>query len=318
MKNNNSVKRESRFLGEFVLLAITLLWGSTFVIVKQSLTDISPVLYVAIRFTIASIVLFPIYLWKREEKEKLISKPGVFLGAWLFLGFIAQTIGLRYTTATKSGFITGTFVVMIPIFQIFIEKKKPSKGTVMGVFVVFVGLLFLSSGGNSVLEFINMLGRDFNWGDLLTLISAVFFSIHIVYLDKFSREHSTLGLLSSQFITVSVFSVIAVLLFASTGIEQVKADFNGFLVFSLLFTALIATLFNIGLQTKFQKTVSPAKAGIIYSLEPLFSAILAFFVLNEKISNFGYIGSALIFAGLLLSEVYDNLFNKDGKESAER
>lgn len=317
MKNNPG-KKDSRFIGEIVLFTITLLWGSTFVIVKQSLAGISPVLYVAIRFTIASIVLFPIYLWFRKEKEKLIIGPGVFLGAWLFLGFIAQTIGLRYTTATKSGFITGTFVVMIPIFQIFIEKKKPTKGTVMGVFVVFIGLLFLSSSGNSMLEFLNSLGRDFNWGDFLTLLSAIFFSIHIVYLDKFSKEYSTLRLLSNQFIVVAALSITTVFLFSVSGIEQVKIDFNGFLLFSLLFTALVATLLNIGLQTKYQKTVSPSKAGIIYSLEPLFSAILAYFVLNEKISNFGYIGSVLIFAGLLLSEVYDNLFNKNGKESAER
>ena len=284
---------------------------------KQSLNDISPILFVAIRFSIASIVLFPILLWKKKKEEKMILISGLFLGVLLFLGFVSQTMGLRLTSATKSGFITGTFVVMIPIFQIFIEKKKPSFGTVLGIILVFLGLLFLSSSGNSIFEFLAALGRDLNFGDFLTFLSAIFFSIHVVYLDKYSKENPLFNLLFSQLVTVSVLGFLFMYIFNVTTIEPVKADFNSFVIFGLLYTAIIATLMNIGLQTKYQKTVSPSKAGIIYSFEPLFSAILAFFVLNEKISNFGYIGSILIFLGLIVSEIFDNLFNKNGKGSAK-
>ena len=313
---NSSTKKESRFLGEIVILLITLLWGSTFVIVKQSLNDISSMLYVAIRFSLAAVVLLPIFLLKWDKKKKFIIWPGVFLGIWLFLGFTVQTMGLGLTTATKSGFITGIFVVLIPFFQIFIEKKKPSKGIVTGICLVFLGLVFLFSGGNSVFEFFSLIGNDLNFGDFLTFLCAIFFAVHVVYIDKLSKENSLLSLLFSQLITVSVLSFIFTGIFSITSIEQIKAEFSGYAIFSLLFTAIIATLMNIGLQTKFQKSVSPSKAGIIYSFEPLFAALLAYIVLNEKIGKFGYIGSALIFSGLIVSEIYDNLFNKDGKESA--
>lgn len=315
--NNIPGKTASRFTGEFVLFLITLLWGSTFVIVKQSLSDVSPYLFVAVRFSIAALVLLPVVLWRKKNKGEIFIWPGIFLGIWLFLGFITQTIGLNHTTATKSGFITGTFVVLIPFFQIFIEKKKPSKGTMIGICIVFVGLLFLSSSGNSIFEFVGSLGKGFNIGDFLTLLGAVFFSIHVVYLDKFSKEYSPLSLLFSQFVLVSVFSFASAFLSPAAGSGPLQWNLTGFVVFSLLYTALIATLMNIALQTKYQKTVSPSKAGIIYSLEPIFSAVLAYFVLNEKISNFGYIGSALIFTGLVISEVLDNYLYKNGKESAQ-
>lgn len=307
-KNKNFT---SRFIGEIILISITILWGSTFVIVKQALADISSTLYVAIRFTIAAIILFPIFLMFKKKEEKLFIMPGIILGVLLFLGFVTQTMGLQSTTATKSAFITGTFVVMIPFFQIFIEKKKPSFGTIIGVVLVFAGLVFLSSSGNSIGEFLSSLGNGFNFGDFLTLLCAVFFSIQVVLIDKFSREHSILGLLFSQLVTVSVLSFALTFLFDVSSIETVKFNFNGFVLFSLLFTAIVATLINIGLQTRYQKSVSPSKAGIIYSFEPLFAAILAYFVLNEKINNFGYIGSVMIIAGLIISEIYDNIFKSN-------
>lgn len=314
---SNTPKTESRFLGEIIIFTITLLWGSTFVIVKQSLNDISSLLYVAIRFSIAALILFPIYQWKRNKKEKFIIWPGVFLGVWLFLGFAVQTMGLKLTTATKSGFITGIFVVLIPFFQIFIEKKKPSKGTIIGICLVFLGLIFLSSGGSSIFEFLSLIGNDFNFGDFLTFLCAIFFAVHVVYIDKFSKENSILSLLFSQLITVAVLSFLFVFVFSASSIEPVRIELNSYLIFSLLFTAIIATLVNIGLQTKYQKTVTPSKAGIIYSFEPLFSAFLAYLILNEKIGKFGYIGSALIFSGLIVSEIYDNLINRNGKESSK-
>ena len=314
---NKSEKFASRFKGELILIAITILWGSTFVIVKQSLSDISSALYVAIRFSTASIILLPIFLKFRKLGEKLIIWPGAALGVLLFLGFVTQTMGLQYTTATKSAFITGTFVVMIPFFQIFIEKKKPSRGTVIGIFLVFMGLIFLSSPGNSIFEFISSLGSGFNFGDFLTFLCAVFFAIQVVYIDKFSKENPVLSLLFSQLVTVSILSFFLVFLFDVTSIEKAKIVYNGNVIFSLLFTAIVATLINIGLQTRYQKSVSPSKAGIIYSFEPLFAAILAFYVLDEKISNFGYIGGILIIAGLIISEIYDNLFNSNGKGTEE-
>lgn len=315
--NNSSLKPAGTFFGEGALLLMTIIWGGTFVIVKESLSDASPVMFVAFRFLIAGSVLLPIVLLKEKKLNREALLPGTFLGALLFLGFVTQTIGLKHTSATKSGFITGSLVVMVPIFQTIIEKKIPTRGAMMGTALVFLGIVFLSSGGSSITNFLQELGGNFNFGDTMTLICAAFFALHVVYIDILSPKYSFWTLLVSQLLSVSVMSFIAAFAFDISSYENIEVRFSSYLVFGLLYTSLLATLLNIGMQTKFQKVVSPTKAGIIYSFEPVFAGIFAFFLLNEKISNFGLLGSVLIFSGLIVSEVYDKIKNKNGKQSAE-
>lgn len=131
-----------KYTAEAILILVTLIWGATFVIIKVALNDISPMTFVATRFLIASIILFPFYLKIRKRFNKTITLSGILLGTMFFLGFATQTIGLKYTSATKSGFITGTFVIFTPIFQLLFEKKRPSKGNLFGVVLVLAGLNF--------------------------------------------------------------------------------------------------------------------------------------------------------------------------------
>ncbi len=310
--NNLFNKYKQKYIGEGVLLFMTITWGATFVIVKESLDSLSPTLFVGIRFCVASVILLPILLFKIKKWNIKVVLPGVILGSLLFLGFEFQTIGLKYTTASRSGFITGTLVIMIPLFQTFIEKKFPSKGALFGISLVFLGLIFLSSNGNTVLGFLHDIGSDFNLGDWLTLICAAIFALQVVYIDIFSSKHEFWTLLFIQLATVAVEGLFVAAIFSFIGFEQIHFEMNSYILFAFLYTAVLATLVNIGLQTKFQKLVTPAKAGIIYSFEPIFSAALAFFVLSEKISNFGLIGCALIFSGLVVSELYDSLVKKNG------
>lgn len=316
--NNSSEKPSGKFLGESALLLMTILWGGTFVIVKESLNDISTMLFVAFRFGIAASVLILIIALRKTAIDLKSILPGMFLGAFLFLGFFTQTIGLKYTSATKSGFITGSLVVMVPIFQMIIEKKNPSRGSIIGTVLVFFGILFLSSGGTSINNFLYELGSGFNFGDGMTLICAVFFALHVVYIDLISSKNHFWTILLTQISTVSVLSFIAAFLFAGVSIETLHISFTKYLLFGLIYTSLLATLFNIGLQTKFQKVVSPTKAGIIYSFEPIFAAVFAFFLLNEKITNFGLVGSAMIFLGLIVSEVYDSFFSQKDRHQEKR
>lgn len=313
--NNSSQKTVAKYFGESALLLMTILWGGTFVIVKESLNDISSMLFVAIRFGMAAAVLTLIIIATKNKIDRKSILPGIFLGTFLFFGFFTQTIGLKYTSATKSGFITGSLVVMVPLFQTIIEKKIPSKGAQIGSVIVFIGILFLTSGGNAIGTFLNELGTNFNFGDGMTLICAVFFALHVVYIDLISSKNDFWTILIIQISTVSLLSFAAAFLFAGISAETLHISFTSYLLFGLLYTSLVATLFNIGLQTKFQKVVSPTKAGIIYSFEPIFAAIFAFFLLNEKISNFALAGSALIFLGLIVSEVFDSFFWKNEKEN---
>jgi drug/metabolite transporter (DMT)-like permease len=304
---SNHIKLKS----ESVLLFITLLWGATFVIVKESLHDISSMLFVSSRFLIASAILFIILLVRKQKFVKSAVAPGIFLGIFLYLTFVFQTIGLKYTTATNSGFITGSSVVIVPFLQFFIQKKKPSRGAIFGTILVFGGILFLSSGGNSIGMFLNQFGKNFNIGDFLTMGCALSCAFHIVYIDKISSVHDNWILLITQLITVGVLALLTGILFAAFSIEPLRITFTNNLFFGIFYTSIFTTLVTIGLQTKFQKNVTPAQAGVIYSFEPIFAAVFAFFLLGEKISMFGWVGCFLIFLGLILSMTLDPEMSKE-------
>jgi drug/metabolite transporter (DMT)-like permease len=309
MTNKDSLKSSQKYFGETALFIMTIIWGGTFPLVKESLNDISSQVFVAIRFGIAAVIVGSFLLSKKYPLEKKAVIPGIFLGVILFCGFLFQTNGLRFTTATKSGFITGTLVVMVPFFQTVIEKKFPSKGAQIGTVLVFIGLIFLSSGDSSLTTFLFDLGNSFNIGDWLTLICAASFALHVVYIDIISPKYDFWNLFFMQLITVAVLSFVASFLLHIATVEEYKFIFTSDLVTGLLYTAVLATCVNFGIQTKYQKVVSPTKAGIIYSFEPIFAAIFAFFLLNEKITNFGLVGCVLIFSGLIAAEVLDNYLN---------
>ncbi len=307
----------SKLTGEAALLLVTLLWGATFVIIKEALNDASPLLFVGARFSIAAILFIPIIYKSRKTITKQALLPAMFLGVLLFLSFVIQTFGLQYTTATKSGFLTGSLVVMIPFFQLLIIKRKPTKGAIIGSMLVFVGILLLSSGGESLIAFFEDLGNNFNVGDFLTLVCAVIFALHVVFLDVFTKKYDYKFLVFMQLFITAVLSVVSAVIFNGIGITSYKFNLSANLIVAILYTSIFATLINTVLQTKFQKAVSPAKAGIIYSFEPIFAAIFAFIILDERISFIGIIGCCLIFAGLIVSEIYDSFFNINGKQNLQ-
>ncbi len=311
--NNSNISFHERFRSEIALLLVTLLWGGTFAIVKESLNDISSMLFIALRFSFAALLLTPFVLKQRKYFNTKSVVAGIILGMLMFFAFAAQTVGLKYTTATKSGFLTGTLVVMVPILQTIIKKTVPSRGSIIGVALVFTGIVFLSSGGDSILTFIDDLGSNFNIGDWLTLVCAFLFALHVVYLDMFSNKYNFWVLLFFQIFISALMGFGASSLFSAVNLEAVRLNLTTYLLFGLVYTSILATLITTALQTKFQKNVTPTKAGIIYSFEPIFAAIIAFFALSEKITNFGLIGCVLIFSGLLISEVYDALKKRNGQ-----
>ena len=293
-----------KYTGEGALLFNTLIWGGTFALIKSAFTDISPLLFLGLRFSIAALIFLPfVYAsLKKTNKQTLIA--GSVLGLFYFAGFTAQSLGLNLTTATKSGFITGTFVVFIPILQLIIEKRKPKWFNLFSVFLVLIGLIMLSSKGENVLDFINQLGSDFNLGDLLTLFCALLFAFQVVYVDVFTKKYDYLPMVFVQLLITGVGGFILSFIFSITSLEIVRFTINVTVVTAILYSAIFASTIATVIQLKFQKSVSPTKAGIIFSIEPIFAAVFAYFLLNEKISNFGLIGCVIIFIGLIVSELF--------------
>ena len=304
--NNFSSSVIQKYRGELILLMITLFWSATFVIVKESLTDISSMLFVGLRFLIAGLILIPIVIRKKIKWKGVNLKLPVILGVLLFLGFSAQTIGLKYTSATKSAFLTGSAVIIIPILQTIIEKRKPKSGSIVGVVVVLIGILLLS-GGNSIFTLLEDLVSNFNFGDGMTLLCAVFFALYVVYLDVLSNQYNFWLLLIIQIIVTSSIAFVFSFIFDFANFEAIKINLTPQLGMGILYTAIFATLFTTALQTKYQKLVTPTKAGIVYSFEPIFASIIAYLAIGERITSFGLIGATLIFIGLIISETFDEI-----------
>lgn len=296
-----------RTKAEFALLANAVVWGGTFSMIKSALSDVSPIMFMTLRFSLAALLLYPFFKKYFNRLAAQNYKQAFVLGLLLFGGFITQTIGLQYTSATKSAFITGTFVIFTPMLQTLLEKRIPALQNQVGIIFVFVGIILLSSKGENALQILNDVGNSFNIGDLLTLFCAIFYALYIVYLDMISDSNEPKFLTFFQIIVTAVLSIISVFIFNLLRIENVKLDLTGGLVLAVLYTALFATILTTFLQTKFQREVTPTKASIIFSMEPIFAALTAYLFINEKLSMFGIIGSLFIFAGVLISELWRKL-----------
>jgi drug/metabolite transporter (DMT)-like permease len=293
-----------KYIGEAALLFNTLIWGGTFALIKNAFTDISPLLFLGLRFGLATLIFLPFVYSHLKSANKKTLIAGSILGLFYFAGFATQSVGLNLTTATKSGFITGTFIIFIPILQLIIERRKPKWFNILSVFLVLIGLIMLSSKGENALDFIKQLGSDFNIGDLLTLMCALLFAFQVVYVDVFTKKYDYLPMVFVQLLITGLGGFIFSYIFSITSLEEVRLTVNLSVVTAILYTSIFASIITTIIQLKYQKTVSPTKAGIIFSIEPIFAAVFAYFLLNEKISNFGFVGCVLIFIGVIFSEIF--------------
>jgi drug/metabolite transporter (DMT)-like permease len=275
---------------EGILLGITFIWGTTFALGKVVLQEVTPLQMISFRFTLATIILLLLFFRSIFPIRLDQALKGGLLGLFLFAGFVVQTIGLTITTASKSAFITGMVVVFAPLLQIVITRRPPKIGNVIGIAIVTLGLWFLTSPE----------GSAFNTGDGLTLACALLFGMYIVYLDVVSREMSAVQLTFLQFATNALLSIGAMSIF-----ESAQLHLSTFGTLGLVYLALFATLLTTFLQTKYQKETSPTRTAVIFTMEPVFAAIIAALFLGERLGALGIVGGALIIGGILVSELSD-------------
>ncbi|TGK39227.1 DMT family transporter [Leptospira gomenensis] len=286
----------SRFGNEFYLVLCTLIWGGTFTMTIFGLRDTSPSVFLALRFGTASLIFLPFAL-REFEKGKVWFPGAFFLGLFLYLGFACETVGLRTITATKSSFLIGTLVVITPFLEAVIGRKMPSSGNLFGAFVVFIGicLIFLGESGKEGIFRVES-------GDWITLCGALFFSAYIVQMDRVSRYTPIRVSVFYQSFVAGFFAFVSAFLLDWSGWEKAKFEPSLRLIPGVLYNALLASVLTTFLQTKFQKFVSPTRVGIIFSLEPVFSTIIAYFLLGETSGPIRISGCAFVFGGLILAE----------------
>jgi drug/metabolite transporter (DMT)-like permease len=281
----------SRSHAEGILLLCTLIWGGTFIVTKGGLSDISPMLLVAIRYGFAALLFVPLVIKSLRGMNASTMRYGTVLGILMFGGIIAQTIGLQYTTASKSSFITAMSVVLTPLCQIMIERRMPKAGNWLGIALVTFGLYWLTSPG----------GGSFNRGDAWTLFCAVLFALYIVFLDIFSKKSPPVQLAAIQ--------MIAAAALAGFGALYNKTYWRPTLPLAgtIAYLALPATLFTLWAHTHYQRYSTPTRAAVIFTLEPLIASLIAYGVAGEQLHLMGWIGAALILAGLLTSELSEQI-----------
>jgi drug/metabolite transporter (DMT)-like permease len=274
------------------LLIITIIWGSSFALVKNVLEHIPSFAYISLRFIIASAVLVILFYKRLGSINRKTVLFGFVLSLMLFGGVALQVSGLYYTTASNSAFITGLNVVMVPIISVFFLKKKPGLNSVIGVILAFVGFFFLTGG----------LNFKFNVGDFLTLLCALCFALQIVFLDKFIGEQDP--------VLLSIFQIsfTAVL---STGV-WITFDFKPFtinpaVIATLFITGILGSALAYSVQAVAQKYTTPTHAALIFAGEPVFGAIFALIIPDaqgkvEMLSINKVVGCTLILLGMLISE----------------
>jgi drug/metabolite transporter (DMT)-like permease len=285
----------TRLKADLALASCTLVWGATFVLVKNALAESSVFGFLAVRFVLASIVLAAIFWRALESSNASDIRAGIFLGLIMFGGYAFQTLGLLTTTPSKAAFITGSSVVLVPILHGIFWKSRIGATVWIGALAALAGLYFLTVPREG-------LGR-LNGGDLLVGGCAVVFAIHILFVGHFSPKHSVGALTFFQIAMTAVLSILAVPVASATHLEPARFHPTEGVLIAIVVTAVFATAFAFSVQIWAQQHTSPSHVAILFSLEPVFAGVTSYIWLGERLSGKALSGALLILAGILVAEM---------------
>lgn len=282
------------FKAHILLVLITLIWGATFAVIKNSLVDISPLFFNAIRMSLAALLLAAVFHRQLPRLTFGALSAGCTVGFFLFLGNELQTTGLKYTTASKSAFLTGVSVVLVPVFLALFWKRGINRWSAAGVSLAFAGLYLLTvpaSPGASL----NL--ASMNHGDLYTLFAAVVFAFHIILIGHSTQVHRW------QQITVVQVAVTALLMIITVPFaEKIEVVWSARVFWGVGITACLSLATAFAVQAWAQQFTPPTHTALIFSLEPVFASITSFIFLGERLGPRAIAGAGCILAGVLMSE----------------
>lgn len=304
-------------LGQLLLLGATLAWGTSFFVLKETIKEVPAFYIIGIRFLCASILLGLFFFKKLKSINKTTLNCGIILGIIVAIAYLVQTLGLKYTTPSRNAFLTAMYSVLCPFLIWIIYKRKPESYNVVAAILCIVGVGLVSFAGSknehASLGFL---------GDILTLISAVFYALQIIYIDKCKQEKID----TVQLLIVNLFVVGVVLLVCSAifelpfcGISAFKLNTNQLL--KVVYLTLVCTLFAQSAQIFGQKYASTSQAAIILSLEAVFGTLFSVILGGEKMTPILVIGFIVIFVSMLICELKPNfakLMPKELKNSSDK
>lgn len=286
---------------DLLLLAVTAVWGATFPLVKNA-TDVNAggvptYWFLAARFVLGALLLAVIFRQRLQRLPLATCGAGALLGVFIFIGYAFQTFGLSYTTSAKAAFITGLSVVLVPLLSVIWLKIRPAPGAWLGVLAALVGLALLSLN-DSLLP---------TRGDLLVLVGALGFALHVAGVSRFAGRHDAIALAVIQIGTAGVLAGLLHLLDVGTlapgtaGVNWWGGPAN--VAAAVLICGVLASAAAFLLQNLLQPYTTATHTALIFAAEPVWGAIFAFLLAGEQLNGRGYLGAALILAGMLLAEL---------------
>lgn len=285
MKNN---KNEKLKLASSVTLAIVaLVWGTTFAVLKDTLSIVQPFSLMMFRFGFSALLLFVIYIGKIKKAKMKDIKNGSIIGIFMFLAFYFMIISIKNTTASKVSFIIGAYVLIVPFLAWIINKKRPDKYAVIGAFLATVGLGFLTIEK----------GVAFNIWDMVAGCCSFFFAAHMIAIEKYGRDSDPILITVIQFIVTAGIFIILVEYFEGYDFSILPK-----IKWTLGYLVVISTVISFAIQTIAQRYISSTSTALILTLQSVFGAIFAVWYLNERMTFQMGIGCMLVFVAIVTQE----------------
>lgn len=286
---------------DLMLLLVAVIWGSGFIATQYALdANMSPLLIMSLRFTIAALILFTVTFKEFKSITKSEWVKGSIAGVFLFLGFFLQSFGQSMTTVSNSAFITATNVIMVPFVVWIFTSKKPALKIVLLAFMTFIGVIILTVSPSQ--------GLHLNIGDLLILMCAVAFACHITYVEIAVSKSDPKKI---AFIQISVAAILSLFCLSAFDMNSVYHANFAIGMPSVIFLGVFSTCLCFFMQTSAQKRTSASKAGIIMSTEGFFGTLFSIILGLEPLTSKILIGGTLVITAVILTEVkFDKLKQK--------
>lgn len=276
---------------DLALVSVTVIWGTTFPLMHESLLFVPPYRFLAWRFGLASLVLLVLFGRRllAVPRRDLLSAAGI--GIVLFVGYAAQIVGLQFTTAARSGFLTGLAVVLVPFAALLLFRQRPSAGALAGVGLAASGLFLLSWPGWEGIS------ATVLRGDAITLICVVAYALQIVLVGRLAPRMEPVSLATVQL------TVVALLCGLVSLSEPPQLDTPAWVLGGAVFLGLAATALAFVVQSKAQRFSPPIHVALIFAMEPVFAALFSWLFTGELLTGRSLAGCALILSGMLVAEL---------------
>jgi len=291
-----------------LLVLVTFIWGSTFVLIKAALRDSSPLALNAARLGLAAVLLAIYY---RKDIARL-TRPaflmGCTVGVFLFLGYAFQATGLVLTTPSKSAFLTGVSTVLVPIVMVALWRTRIHAWRAVGILLAMFGLFLMTvpAGPQGLADFAMV-----NTGDVLTLACALAFAFQIVFLGRATQRFPFEQMAVMQIAVAAVLTAVA-----SPVLEKPHLHLNETVVAAILITGILGTAVAFTVQAWAQQFTPATHAALIFTLEPVFGWLTSYLVIGERLGIRAGAGALLIVAGILLSEVLGSVSKPEAEVTA--